>query len=53
MEDDTSKWKYILCSWTVRVSIVKMSTLPEVVYIFNATPTKILMAFFTKIGRQS
>ena len=33
MEEDTNKWKDILCSWITRVNTAKMSTLPKVIYI--------------------
>ena len=29
IEDDTNKWKAILCSWMGRINIVKISTLPK------------------------
>ena len=37
-EEDTNKWKDILCSWTGRTIIVKMSILPKAIYRFNAIP---------------
>ena len=43
IEDDTNKWKDILCSWTRRISIFKMSILLIKIYSFNAIPMKILM----------
>ena len=36
-EDNTNKWKDILCMWTGINNIVKMTTLPKTIYRFNAT----------------
>jgi hypothetical protein len=35
MKEDTSKWKNILCLWTGRFNIVKMSVLPKAIYTFT------------------
>ena len=48
-EDDTNKWKDILCSGTGRINIVKMFILSKTIYRLNAIPVKILMAFFTEL----
>ena len=46
IEDDTVKWKDILCSWIARINIVKMTILSKAFSRFNAIPIKIFMTFF-------
>ena len=49
IEEDTKKWKNILCPWIGRIYIVKMSTLSKAIYTYNAIPVKIEPAFSSKL----
>ena len=46
-EDDSNKWKDILCSWIGRSNIINMPILPKAIYRFTAILTKIPMEIFT------
>ena len=52
IEDDTNRWKDILCSWIGRIHIVKMTIILKSTDRFNVIPVKIPWAFFTELEKK-
>ena len=52
IKDDKNRWRDIPCSWAGRINIVKMTTLPNAIYRFNAVPVKSPMAFFIELEQK-
>jgi len=52
IKEELNKWKYILCSWMVRLNLVKMSVLLNLIYRFMQCQSKfqqVILWILTKI----
>ena len=52
IKNDSNRWKYISCTWTERINIVKLTILPKAIYRFKTICIKLSMAFFIELEQQ-
>ena len=52
IKDNINRRREIPCSWVERINIVKMITLPKVIYRYNEIPMKLRKAFFTELEQK-
>ena len=52
IKDNINRWRDIPCSWVGRISIVKMTILPNAIYRFSAIPIILPMSLFIQLEQK-